>query len=128
MNRIFKLYDKTGQEGALTGTYVPKKGETLVRREDSIYFENLKTIENLPKKLPLMGAKVTYEGEIEPAQTGEFKFILYYAGYVKVYLNNEPVVPERWRTAWNPNSYKFAAHLEAGKRVQIGRASCRERV
>ena len=70
-----------------------KKGETLVRREDSIYFENLKTIENLPKKLPLMGLKVTYEGEIEPAQTGEFKFILYYAGYVKVYLNNEPVVP-----------------------------------
>lgn len=66
-----------------------------------------------------MGAKVTYEGEIEPAQTGEFKFILYYAGYVKVYLNNEPVVPERWRTAWNPNSYKFAAHLEAGKRVPL---------
>ena len=119
LNRIFKLYDKTGQEGALTGTYVPKKGETLVRREDSIYFENLKTIENLPKKLPLMGANVTYEGEIEPAQTGEFKFILYYAGYVKVYLNNELVVPERWRTAWNPNSYKFAAHLEAGKRVPL---------
>ena len=119
LNRIFKLFDKTGQEGALTGTYVPKKGETLVRREDSIYFENLKTIENLPKKLPLMGAKVTYEGEIEPAQTGEFKFILYYAGYVKVYLNNEPVVPERWRTAWNPNIYKFAAHLEAGKRVPL---------
>lgn len=119
LNRIFKLYDKTGQEGALTGTYVPKKGETLVRREDSIYFENLKTIENLPKKLPLMGANVTYEGEIEPAQTGEFKFILYYAGYVKVYLNNELVVPERWRTAWNPNSYKFAVHLEAGKRVPL---------
>ena len=119
LNRIFKLYDKTGQEGALTGTYVPKKGETLVRREDSIYFENLKTIQNLPEKLPLMGAKVTYEGEIEPAQTGEFKFILYYAGYVKVYLNNEPVVPERWRTAWNPNSYKFAVHLEAGKRVPL---------
>ena len=119
LNRIFKLYDKTGQEGALTGTYVPKKGETLVRREDSIYFENLKTIENLPKKLPLMGANVTYEGEIEPAQTGEFKFILYYAGYVKVYLNNELVVPERWRTAWNPNSYKFTAHLEAGKRVPL---------
>lgn len=119
LNRVFKLYDKTGREGALTGTYVPKKGETLVRREDSIYFENLKTIQNLPEKLPLMGAKVTYEGEIEPAQTGEFKFILYYAGYVKVYLNNEPVVPERWRTAWNPNSYKFAVHLEAGKRVPL---------
>lgn len=28
-------------------------------------------------------------------------------------------MPERWRTAWNPNSYKFAAHLEAGKRVPL---------
>lgn len=28
-------------------------------------------------------------------------------------------MPERWRTAWNPNSYKFAVHLEAGKRVPL---------
>jgi len=29
------------------------------------------------------------------------------------------VVPERWRTAWNPNSYKFTVKLEEGKRVPI---------
>jgi alpha-D-xyloside xylohydrolase len=34
-------------------------------------------------------------------------------------LNNELVVPERWRTAWNPNTYKFAFELEAGKRVPL---------
>ena len=38
---------------------------------------------------------------------------------MKVYIDNELVVPERWRTAWNPNSYKFAVNLEAGKRVPL---------
>ena len=123
---VFKLYDKEGKEGALTGTYIPSERanvEPLVRREDSIYFEHLKRedlskVVNLPENFPLVGAKVSYEGEIEPSETGAFRFILYYAGYIKVYINNELVVPERWRTSWNPNSYKFAVNLEAGKRVE----------
>ena len=127
LSGVFKLYDKEGKEGALTGTYIPspKSGaETLVRREDSLYFEHLKRgdlskVVNLPEGFPLMGSQVTYEGEIEPSESGTFRFILYYAGYMKVYINNELVVPERWRTAWNPNSYKFAVDLEAGKRVPL---------
>lgn len=111
----------------MTGTYVPadKRVETIVRREDSLYFEHLdraarlKKVINLPDGFPFMGAGVTYEGEIEPSETGLFRFILYYAGYTKVYINNELAVPERWRTAWNPNSYKFAVNLEAGKRVPL---------
>ena len=124
---VFKLYDKEGVEGAITGTYTPSKqsgAETIVRREDSLYFEHLvrKTLDrvvNLPEKFPYKGATVLYEGEIEPAESGEFKFILYYAGYMKVYINNELVVPERWRTAWNPNSYKFSCDLECGKKVPL---------
>ena len=127
---VFKLYDKEGKEGALTGTYVPgdKAAQTLVRREDSIYFEHLvradlakrkERVVNLPEGFPFMGSHVTYEGEIEPSESGLFRFILYYAGYTKVYIDNKLVVPERWRTAWNPNSYKFAVNLEAGKRVPI---------
>ena len=124
---VFKLYDKDGKEGAITGTYVPAPESgagTLVRREDSLYFEHLvrgdlNHVVNLPEGFPLYGSKVTYEGEIEPSQSGEFKFILYYAGYTKVYIDNKLVVPERWRTAWNPNSYKFSVNLEAGKRVPL---------
>lgn len=124
---VFKLYDKEGVEGAITGTYTPSKqsgAETIVRREDSLYFEHLvrKTLDrvvNLPEKFPYKGATVLYEGEIEPSESGEYKFILYYAGYMKVYINNELVVPERWRTAWNPNAYKFACQLEAGKKVPL---------
>ncbi len=128
LGSVFKLYDKEGKEGALTGTYIPSSrsdAETVVRREDSLYFEHLdrethlNNVVNLPEDFPLMGSQVTYEGEIEPSESGIFRFILYYAGYMKVYINDELVVPERWRTAWNPNSYKFAVNLEAGKRVPL---------
>ena len=127
LGEVFKLYDKDGKEGAITGTYTPDKNrgaEVIVRREDSLYFEHLvrkklDRVVNLPQKFPYKGATVLYEGEIEPKESGEFKFILYYAGYMKVYVNNELVVPERWRTAWNPNSYKFSCQLEAGRKVPL---------
>ncbi len=123
LNEAFKVYDKNGTEGGLTGTYVPdaRTGkETLVRTEPFLYFENLKANrEYLPKGFPLMGSHVTFEGELEASESGEYRFMLYYAGYTKVYLNNELLVPERWRTAWNPNSYKFTARFEAGKRVPL---------
>ena len=139
LNRAFKLYDRTGKEGHLTGTYVDALGKRLVRDEDSIYYEYgtpeksaiaLKTdqggIKNFPKGINLLGANVTYEGFIEPECCGKckgksqlYQFILYYSGYVKVYIDGKEVVPERWRTAWNPNAYKFAVELQKGKRVQL---------
>ena len=139
LNRAFKLYDKQGREGHLTGTYVDARGKKLVRDEDSIYYEYgtpeksaiaLKTdnggIKNFPKEINLFGANVTYEGFIEPECCGKcqgksqlYQFILYYSGYVKVYIDGKEVVPERWRTAWNPNTYKFSTELQKGKRVQL---------
>lgn len=122
---VFKLYDKDGKEGALTGTYVPADGsEPLVQREDSIYFEHLKRgdlahVVNLPVDFPFNGSHITYEGFIEPETSGLYRFIMYYSGYQKIYINNELIVPERWRTAWNPNSFKFSTELEAGVRVPI---------
>ena len=116
--KVFKLYDKNGKEGAITGTYTYKKEKQVIeRREDSLYYEDLKTIKNLPSQYPLNSATVVYEGELEPLNSGAHKFILYYAGYMKVYINNKLIVPERWRTAWNPNSYKFTLNFEAGKKV-----------
>lgn len=134
LNRAFKLYDKQGREGHLTGTYIDRQGKKLVRDEDSIYYEYgtpvkseiaLKTdnggIKNFPKGFNLMGATVTYEGFIEPECCGkctgkaqEYQFILYYSGYVRVYIDGKEVVPERWRTAWNPNTYKFTADVRKG--------------
>ena len=134
LNRAFKLYDKQGREGHLTGTYTDAKGKKLVRDEDSIYYEYgtpaksqiaLKTdnggIKNLPKGFNLAGANVLYEGFIEApvSNTYDYQFILYYAGYIKVYIGGKEVVPERWRTAWNPNAYKFTARLRPHERTQL---------
>ena len=62
---------------------------------------------------------VVYEGYIEAPQEAVYHFILYYAGYIKVYIGGKEVVAERWRTAWNPNTYKFRKVLPKGKRQQL---------
>lgn len=132
LNRAFKLYDKDGKEGQLTGTYVSKNGQKIVRGEDSIYFEYAMPetseicnqtdkggIQNLPKGFALNGSKVVYEGYVEAPTSSFYQFILYYAGYMKIYIDGKLVVPERWRTAWNPNSYKFETAIPKGKKTPI---------
>ena len=125
LSEWFQLYNKEGEQGSLTGTYVPAKGKTLVRNESDINFSHLdrdnglQTVVNLPRDFNFSGSKVTYEGELESFESGKFHFSLYYAGYMRVYLDNELVVPERWRTAWNPNTYKFDFEIEAERRVPI---------
>ena len=124
LGEVFKLYNKEGKEGYLTGTYDPADGETVVRDEPKIYFEHLVAPEmakvvNLPEDFQFYNSKVRYEGSIEAPVTGEYQFILYYAGYTTVNIDGKEVVPERWRTAWNPNAYKFTVSLEAGKKVPL---------
>ena len=132
LGKAFKIYDKHGREGHLTGTYTDKNGKRVVRDEDSIYYEfdcpttsqlanqtESGGIKNLPKDIKLNGAQVVYEGFIEAPQDKQYHFILYYAGYIKVYIGGKEVVAERWRTAWNPNTYKFRKVLEKGKRYQL---------
>ena len=63
MGDVFKLYDKDGNEGALTGTYHTVRGNGLVQREETLDYGDERLIGNLPK-LPLAGAFVKYEGEI----------------------------------------------------------------
>ena len=127
LGEIFTLYDKQGLEGALTGVYAAADSATvavLERREDSICFDHLvrhdlSKVEGLPDGFPMNGATITYEGMIEPSEGGEYNFKLYYAGYATVYIDGKKVVPTRWRTAWNPNSYKFAVDLQGGRRVPV---------
>ena len=119
LNRAFTIYNKGGNKGSLTGTYVDARGKKLVREEDSIYFENSETIGNLPKGFNLQGAKVVYEGFLQAPQTTDYHFILYYAGYMRVFLDGKEVVTERWRTAWNPNSWKFTCNMVKGKKTPL---------
>ena len=131
LNNLFTLYDKDGNKGSLTGTYVQKDGYRIVRGEDSIYYEfalpdlaKAKAGKDLgvgclPKGFKLNGSHVTYEGFIESPVDNLYRFILYYAGYMKVYIDGKEVVPERWRTAWNPNSYKFTVPLHKGEKAKL---------
>ncbi|HEY9542804.1 TIM-barrel domain-containing protein [Prevotella sp.] len=131
LNRAFTLYDKKGKKGSLTGTYIEKGGKKLVRKEDSIYYEFALPelamakagrdvgVANLPKGFKLNGSHVTYEGFIQAPQDNSYQFILYYAGYMRIVIDGKEVVPTRWRTAWNPNSYKFEVPLQKGKKSSI---------
>ena len=116
----FKLFGKNGEEGVLTATYTNKQtGETIERQESTIDYENLELIKNFPEGFSLNGAQVTWEGEVEATKDGIHRFHLHYAGYTTIKANNEEVVKERWRTAWNPNDYKFVLAMKAGERVPL---------
>ena len=116
----FTLYDKTGREGGLTATYHNRRNpeRTLERSENTIDYSNLETVRNLPSRFSQYDS-VAWEGEIQPKESGIYHFLLYYAGYTKLYLDDRLVVAERWRTAWNPNSYKFPADLEKNRKYKL---------
>lgn len=117
-----KLYDADGLEGGLTSIWydLSDTGSVYLSRRDSIIdFENLTTVRNLPQGVPLNRCGVVWKGSFEAGKTGLYNFRLYYAGYVKLFIDDELVVPERWRTAWNPNSVKFERNLEKGRKHSV---------
>ncbi len=119
---LFRLYNENGEEGGLTATYYidSDTSNVFVRREESaIDYENLTTVKNFPGNFPFNGSTITWTGSIEPGESGLYHLKLYYAGYTKLYINDELVVPERWRTAWNPNTWKFAMDLEKGRKYSF---------
>ncbi len=120
---VFTLYDKNGEKGALTGTYKAADGSVLVHRETALAQEFLETpdcerVRNAPD-FNFNGANVVFEGELEPHESGLFHFYIYYAGYTKIFVDGKQVMPEIWRTAWNPNGRKFEVNLESGARVPL---------
>ena len=118
LGQVFNIYDKEGHPGTLTGSYVSPEGQTLVRQEDSLFFENESAIANLPQ-LKFKGATVTYEGTLEAQEEGDYYFTQYYAGFQSTVIDGEEVMPRLWRPAWNPNSYRYKVHFNAGERKNI---------
>ena len=100
----------------LTGTYKTKDGKVLVQKEDSLFYENEFAIKNLPAG-PFK--QVVYEGTLTAREEGDYHFIQYYAGFQSTVMGQEEVMSRRWRPAWNPNSYKYTVHFEAGETKPI---------
>jgi alpha-D-xyloside xylohydrolase len=117
----FKLYDADGKEGGLTATYIDNvitNHVFTVRNESTIDYENLETVENFPDGMDFNNAKITWEGDIEPLEDGVYRFLLYYAGYTKIWIDDE-LMADRWRTAWNPSVAKFQVDMQTGKKYPL---------
>ncbi|WP_347840336.1 TIM-barrel domain-containing protein [uncultured Draconibacterium sp.] len=117
----FKLYDANGNEGGLTATYIDNTEENHVfttRKEATIDYENLETITKFPEGFDFNQAQIVWEGEIEPEESGQFRFLLYYAGYTKIWINGK-LMASKWRTAWNPSVAKFQYDMKAGEKYHL---------
>lgn len=117
----FTLYNKEGKEGGLTATYVDNvQNENVftIRDESVIDYENLETIKNFPENFNFNNSRITWEGQIETSQSGIHNFLLYYAGYTKIWINGE-LKAERWRTAWNPSVAKFQVDMKSGEKYDV---------
>ena len=113
----FRLFDKQGNEGGLTATYLTNRTRVFVERlETRIDYEDLEKVKEFPQQFRFDNAAVTWEGFIQPSTAGNWWFDLYYAGYTKVWIDGEPVVAERWRTAWNPNHFPFSVKLSSERK------------
>jgi alpha-D-xyloside xylohydrolase len=116
-----KLYSKEGKEGGLSATYGSKTDASkiyLARQDSVINYESLGDQKRFPKEFPMSDGKVVWEGSIASDDSGLHKFFLYYAGYIKVWINNE-LKADHWRQAWNPGTAKFELHAEKGKQYPI---------
>jgi len=117
----FKLFDSTGEEGGLTATYIDNTSNGhvfTIRKENTIDYENLETVENFPEGFNFNHAQIVWEGELEPQESGMFHFLLYYAGYTKIWINGQ-LMADKWRTAWNPSVAKFQYDMKAGKKYHV---------
>jgi alpha-D-xyloside xylohydrolase len=117
----FKLYNKNNEDGGLTATYIDdqKSGDVFVERtENTIDYENLETINAFPEGFDFNNAKITWEGYLEPSESGIYRFLCYYAGYTKLWIDGE-LQFHKWRTAWNPSVAKFNVDMKTGNKYHV---------
>ena len=101
----------------LHAVYTDRRGESFERDEARLDYSDLEEVKTFPEEfIPrFYGSDITWSGDLTAKEDGVHRFILYYAGYTKVFVDGREVVPEHWRTAWNPNSVKFEVDMKAGE-------------
>lgn len=117
----FKLYDLKGAEGGLTANYYTDSDTGRVfasRVENTIDYENLQTVRNFPAGFAFNNSTIVWEGDLQSKDSGTHRFLLYYAGYTKIWVDGQ-LMADKWRTAWNPSVAKFSVRMEAGKRHHV---------
>ena len=121
--RDYAQLDEAFVTDGLRATYVAADGMKIERTEHQVDYSDLDKVENFPAEMMprFYGSRIVWEGDLTPRESGTYRFILYYAGYTTLYVDGREVVPEHWRTAWNPNSVKFSLDMTEGesRRVRI---------
>jgi len=118
---VLKLYNQKGDEGGLTAKYISKNDKNKVfieREEKEINYEFLTDLKKFPGIFPMGNGKVEWIGYISSDTTGEHKFRLYAAGYIKIWLDGK-LMADRWRQAWNPTTNYFTLKMEKGIKYPI---------
>lgn len=115
--QLDELFDSEG----LKATYKSRKGLIVERTEERLDYADLEKVKHFPAEfLPhFYGSEIVWEGDLTAKEAGIHRFILYYAGYTKLFVDGEEVISEHWRTAWNPNSVKFELAFEEGETKHI---------
>jgi len=113
------LFDQQGNAGGLSATY--DAGDKVVRTavEDKIEYEYLETpqVDQFPKEVAAHG-KVVWQGSFTSATAGKHKFLLYAAGYYKVWVDGKLIV-DKWRQAWNPWTDKFNVEIKPQEKHEL---------
>jgi alpha-D-xyloside xylohydrolase len=120
-----QLFDREGKAGGLTGSYYAGAhfDRLVARRTDSkidIYFSGGQTHPNrlIHPHLPDGEVSVRWEGEVEPALTGEYLFQTFSNNGIKLWVDDQLVV-NHWRQFWLPWKDLARVHLEARRRYRV---------
>ncbi len=115
------LYDENLEKGGLTVKYYSdreKKNLVVDRIEDTVYYKYLDQQSSYPVEFSPSKGLVEWNGYMESDQTGLYKFLIYSAGYLKVWIDDK-LLDDTWRQTWNPWSRKYRIPMEAGKKVHV---------
>jgi alpha-D-xyloside xylohydrolase len=109
------LRGENGQEGGLTAIYATGDSVYTRRPEQAISYTYLPDLADLPQGYALSNKGVVrWKGSIGATRAGLYQFMLYFGGYVRVWVNGQLLL-DRWRQCWNPETAPFSIPLDGGR-------------
>jgi len=118
-----KLFDKKGEEGWLTATFVNDRNNrgavALEKAQSEISYAWLGDSKTkLPGNFSAEKGIVTWEGSLASDIDGLHTIKVKYAGYCKIWLDGH-LIFDRWREAWNPGSGIVEMKMEKNRKYAI---------
>jgi len=114
-----QLFDRDGNAGGLTADYYVNGKLLKSNVENKIDYEYLETpqVDSFPADVSSAG-KIVWEGSFTSAKNGEHKFLVYAAGYFKVWVDGK-LIMDKWRQNWNPWTNKFRVNIANGEKHSV---------